>query len=90
MTTPRPSISEDSERVIEHAVGSLGTLRELPWLGDAGTTIHLLTSLIRQAEQALPAAVAEARDQEYSWAQIARMLGTTPTAARQRYFTGPA
>ena len=90
MTTPRPLTGEDSERVIDNAVGSLGTLRELPWLGDAGTTIHLLTSLIRQAEEALPAAVAEARDQEYSWAEIARMLGTTPSAARRLHAVKPA
>lgn len=82
MKTANESSSTPSDRSAPYV--------ELPWLGDAGTTLHLLTSLIRQAEQALPAAVAEARDQEYSWAQIARMLGTTPTAARQRYFTGPA
>ncbi len=80
-----PATGADSERVLQAAIESLGTLRALPWPGDAGVTMHLLTSLIAEAERRLPRAVADARDQEYSWAQIADLLGTTRASAWQRY-----
>ena len=80
-----PVTGPDSEAVLDEAIGSLGTLRSLEWVGDAGVTLHLLTSLIRQAEQQLPRAVADARDQEYTWAQIADLLGVTRASAWQRY-----
>jgi hypothetical protein len=64
-----PATGEDTERVIDDAIETLGTLRSLPWLGDAGATLHLLTSLIAEAQHRLPRAVADARDQDYSWAQ---------------------
>ncbi len=80
-----PAIGHDTERVLEAAIESLGTLRALAWLGDAGVTLHLLTSLIAEAERHLPRAVADARDQEYSWAQIGDLLGVTRASASQRY-----
>lgn len=80
-----PATGDDSERVLEDAIDTLGTLRGLPWLGDAGATLHLLTSLIAQAERRLPRAVADARDQDYSWAEIADLLGVTRASAWQRY-----
>ena len=80
-----PATGPDSEHVIDDAIASLGTLRNLPWLGDAGATLHLLVSLIHQAEQRLPTAVADARDQDFTWAQIADLLGVTRASAWQRY-----
>ena len=80
-----PATGEDTERVLEAAIETLGTVRGLEWLGDAGATLHLLTSLIAEAQHRLPRAVADARDQEYSWAQIADLLGVTRATAWQRY-----
>lgn len=80
-----PATGPDTERVLEHAITSLGNLRGYGWLGDAGMNLHLLVSLIRQAQQQLPRAVADARDQELSWAEIADLLGTTRASAWQRY-----
>jgi len=80
-----PATGEDTERVLEDAIDTLGTLRGLPWHGDAGATLHLLTSLTAEAERRLPRAVADARDQDYSWAQIADLLGVTRASAWQRY-----
>jgi hypothetical protein len=80
-----PNTGADSERVLEAAAETLGKLRGLPWLGDAGATIHLIASLIAEAEQRLHRAVADARDQEYSWAEIGDLLGVTRASAWQRY-----
>ena len=80
-----PATGPDSEAVIDNAIHSLANLRGFAPLGDAGTALHLLVSLIHQAEQRLPTAVADARDQEYTWAQIADLLGTTRASAWQRY-----
>ena len=38
-----------------------------------------------ETERRLPRAVADARDQDCSWAQIGDLLGTTRASAQQRY-----
>jgi len=81
-----PATGDDAEAVLGHALVSLGTQRQL-WPGDAGVILHLLTSLIAQAERRLPQAVADARDQDYSWAEIADLLGVTRASAWQRFAT---
>ncbi len=91
MTEPRrdhyipPAVGEDSQRVLHAAIDSLGKLRGFAFNGDAATTLHLLASLIAQAQQHLPRAVADARDQDCSWAEIADLLGVTRASAWQRY-----
>jgi len=47
--------------------------------------VHLLASLHRQIQARLPDAVADARDQDYSWAEIGDLLGITRAAAWNRY-----
>src|SRR5436305_14004974 len=66
-----PATGADTERILDASIETLGTVRGLEWVGDAGITLHLLASLTAEAERRLPRAVADARDQEYSWAQIA-------------------
>ena len=44
-----------------------------------------MTSLIAQAQQLLPQAVHDARDQELTWTQIGELLGTTAATAARRY-----
>jgi len=80
-----PATGADTERIIDAAIESLGKLRGLKWVGDAGVTLHLLASLVVEAQARLPRAVADARDQDYSWAQIADLLGVTRASAWQRY-----
>ncbi len=80
-----PTTGHDSERILDAAIESLGTVRGLEWVGDAGATLHPLISLTAEAERRLPRAVADARDQDYSWAQIADLLGVTRASAWQRY-----
>lgn len=81
-----PYIDDDTEAVLDEAMASLGMLR-IPngWLGDGGAEVQLLVSLMAEAERRLPKAVALARDQEYSWAEIGDLLGTTRAAAWQRF-----
>lgn len=80
-----PTVGDDSEAVVEQALDSLGDARGLSWLGDAATRLHLLTSLRAETERLLPQAVADARDQQCSWAQIGDLLGVTRASAQQRY-----
>ncbi len=51
--------------------------RTAVWLGDSAVRLHALASLITQAQQILPEAVHDARDQELTWTQIGELLGTT-------------
>lgn len=85
----RPTIADDSDHALDTAITSLAELRQLEPTGDAGTTLHLLASLIAQAHARLPRAVADARDQQLSWAEIADLLGVTRASAWQRYAHNP-
>ena len=57
-------------------------LRTPYWLGDSAVRLHALASLIAQAQQLLPQAVHDARDQELTWAQIGELLDTTASHRR--------
>ena len=56
-------------------------------LGDTGATVSVLASLQAEIAFRLPDAVADARDQGYTWNQIAMHLATTTSAARHRHAT---
>jgi len=80
-----PVVDEESEAVAEEAVHSLTMLRSPTSEGDAGARLHALASLIAQAEALLADAVADARGQDYSWAEIARRLGVATVTARRHF-----
>jgi hypothetical protein len=52
---------------------------------DPGAVISTLVSLIADADDRLPDAVADARACGYTWNRIAERLGTTIPAARHRF-----
>ena len=82
---PAPVTGPDSLQVLDEAIDQLAQLRTPYRLGDSTVRLHALTSLIAQAEELLPQAVHDARDQELTWAQIGELTGTTAaTAARYR------
>ena len=85
---PAPLTGHDSRQVLNEAIDNLARLRTAYWLGDSAVRLHALASLIAQAEQLLPQAVDDARDQELTWTQIGELLNTTATAAR-RYRNKP-
>ena len=81
---PAPRLDHHSATVLEEAVETLARLRTPYWLGDTGVRLHALASLLTQAQQLLPDAVAQARDQDLTWDEIGELLGLTgPTAARR-------
>jgi hypothetical protein len=81
---PPPSSDDDTFEVIDEALAALAARRGL-WLGDQHVTIHLLASLIAQAERCLPTEVTIARDNGTTWTQIAQLLGTSPHEAQLRF-----
>ena len=86
---PGPATGDDSHQVLTGAIDNLAQLRTAYWLGDSGVRLHALASLLAQAQQLLPQAVADARDQELTWTQIGELLGTTATTAARRYRNNP-
>jgi hypothetical protein len=86
---PAPATGDDSLRVLNQAIDDLARLRTPYWLGDSAVHLHALASLIAQAQQLLPQAVHDARDQELTWAQIGELLGTSAAAAARRYRNKP-
>jgi hypothetical protein len=67
---PAPRSDDDTFDLIDHALAALAERRGL-WLGDDAVLIHLLASLIDQAQRCLPEAVLGARDHGASWRDIA-------------------
>ena len=86
---PAPATGDDSLHILSQAIDNLARLRTAYWLGDSGVRLHALASLIAQAEQLLPQAVHDARDQELTWAQIGELLGTTAATAARRHRNNP-
>jgi hypothetical protein len=86
---PAPVTGDDSLDILSQAIESLARLRTAYWLGDSGVRLHALASLIAQAQQLLPRAVHDARDQELTWTQIGELLGTTAATAARRYRNKP-
>ncbi len=86
---PAPQTGDDSLTVHNQAIDDLARLRTAYWLGDSAVHLHALASLITQAQQLLPQAIRDARDQELTWAQIGELLGTTAATAARRYGNKP-
>ena len=86
---PSCSTGDDSLQVLAEAIDSIAWRRTAYWLGDSAVHLHALASLIAQAEQLLPQAVHDARDQEHTWAQIGQLLNTTAATAARRYRDKP-
>ena len=86
---PAPVTGDDSLAVLTEAIDALARLRTAYRLGDSAVHLHALASLTAQAQQLLPEAVHDARDQELTWAQISELLGTTAATAARRYRNKP-
>lgn len=82
---PAPVADQDSVDVLSDAIDALAAARTSYWLGDSGVHLHALASLLLQAQQFLPQAVADARDQELSWEEIGQLIGISGSTAARRY-----
>ena len=60
---PAPVVDNLSATVLGDAIDTLGELRTPYWLGDSAVRLHALASLLKQGQELLPGAVAQARDQ---------------------------
>jgi hypothetical protein len=83
--TAIPYTDDDSRTLIADAATTLTIFRAPMALGDAAATVSVLVSLAVEATDQLHDAVADARDQGYTWDQIADRLATSVTTARRRY-----
>jgi hypothetical protein len=80
-----PAIGLDTCQALDAAITRLAALRDWNGPTDATVSLHLLTSLLAEADRRLPDLVTQARTQGCSWAQIADLLGVTRASAWQRY-----
>lgn len=79
-----PHIDAETLALVDDAVESLACLRGSV-SSDAGAALSCLASLIAEAQSRLPDVVAAARDQDYTWPEIAARIGATASTARRRY-----
>jgi hypothetical protein len=79
-----PATGADTQAALDAAVKLLSADRDLD-TPDPAATVHLVASLIAEAQARLPRAVRQARDYGCSWAEIADLLGVTRASAWQRY-----
>ena len=83
-TLPAPVIGLDTTVVMDHAVVGLADRRFVRSL-DPCAQLHLLASLVAQAESWITEQVVLARADGASWAVVGRLLGVPAAVARQRY-----
>jgi hypothetical protein len=81
---PVPLCDAASFDVVDEAISELAGRRGL-WIGDDAVLIHLLASVIAQAERCLPEVVATVLMNGYGWEDIARLLGSSPDEVRLRF-----
>jgi hypothetical protein len=81
---PSPRADSDTFEVLDEALTELAD-RRCAWLGDDTVVIHLLVSLINQAERFLPELITTARANGHTWNDLAVLLGTSPDEARLRF-----
>ncbi len=67
----------------------LAQQRTAHWPGDPAAHLHALASLIAQAQQLLPQAIHDARDQELTGTQTGELPGTTAATAARHYRNQP-
>jgi hypothetical protein len=83
--TAIPYTDSDTHALISQAAYLLTICRAPMSFGDAGAAVSVLVSLAVEAHDGLHDAVADARDQGYTWHEIADRLNTSTTTARRRY-----
>jgi hypothetical protein len=83
--TAIPYTDSNTIALIDDALDSLVVFRCPLGRGDGGAAVSCLVSLIEEARSRLWDAVADAKDQGYTWDDIAERLSGTAGSARRRY-----
>jgi hypothetical protein len=83
--TAIPYTDDNTYALIDDAAYTLTIFRAPMSFGDAGAAVSVFVSLAAEADGRLHDAVADARDQGYTWDQIADRLATSESTARRRY-----
>jgi DNA-directed RNA polymerase specialized sigma24 family protein len=81
-----PYLADDTATVVDQAIGSLLVLR-FASTADAGSQLSAIASLVAELDSRVPDAVVEAREQDYSWDEIAARLGRLSGPATRRRFS---
>jgi hypothetical protein len=81
--TPARYTDHTSAAIVDDAVHTLATLRGLQAVGDAGAALHALASLAAQIDELLPTTITHARDQDYTWSEIAALLAVSRDRAQR-------
>ena len=85
MTGRHGQRSPETELVVDDAVAALVLVDGIDVDSLAGTDLKAAVTLARMARSRVPRLVADARDEQVSWAQISSILGTTRLWAACRY-----
>jgi len=78
-------IDEETSYVIDDALGVIALVQRLPSDSLAAKDLQAAVTLARAARSRLARLVADARDEQTSWAEIGRILGTGRFFAVCRY-----
>ena len=84
-----PLVDDNTAVLIDEAAVELTMLRSPAGLGDGLADLHAMVSLLAQLHAWIPIAIASARRQNHSWAEIAAQLQVTAATARRRHHTPP-
>jgi hypothetical protein len=82
---PNDTLDDEIADVIDDALDALQTLLGTDHDTHAATELAAAAQLISYVHHRLPDLVAEARDQDMSWVEIARQLGLTRLGTMARY-----
>lgn len=82
--TIEPYRDDDTVELVDDLVDSLIICR-CGSTADAGAQLSVIASLTAELDARLPEAIFEARDQDYTWNEIARRLAMPESSIRHRY-----
>jgi DNA-directed RNA polymerase specialized sigma24 family protein len=82
--TIQPYRDDDTMQLVDDLIDSLIICRSGS-TADAGAQLSIIASLMAELDARLPEATFEARDQDYTWAQIAARLSMSQSTIRHRY-----
>jgi hypothetical protein len=76
VTEPEDIIDEETTCVIDDALNAIALVQQLPSDSLAAKDLQAAVTLARAARSRLARMVAEARDEQTSWSEVGRILGT--------------